>query len=264
MIKQILLTSCLILVALTCLFYMFQRHLMYLPAKEVPNPSAFHAQDMQVVNIETSDGLILHSWYKKAIPPNPTLLYLHGNAGHIGYRMPLVRQFLSAGFGVLLLEYRGYGGNPGRPSEQGLYQDGMAAMSYLEKHGVSSQHIVVYGESLGTAVATYLAAKYPVCAMVLQSPFTSMSALARYHYPWALIPPWDKFDSLSRINLSRAPLLILHGEQDSITPYAGALLLFQHAHQPKQFSSLPAKGHNDLWDFDFASKVMTFMRASCF
>src|SRR5690348_8686727 len=117
-----------ILVIVFAVAYSLQRSFIYFPSKEKPNPNEFHAQDMQVTKIAVADGLLLNSWYKPALPNKPVILYLHGNAGHIGHRMYLVRQLISAGFGVLLLEYRGYGGNPGRPTESGLYQDARAAM----------------------------------------------------------------------------------------------------------------------------------------
>src|SRR5689334_20161544 len=125
-IKQALVIVLIILSLLALLVYIFQRHLLYFPDPHIPKLGKFHAEDMNVVNIQTTDKLELKSWYKSAQKNHPTILFLHGNAGHIGYRMPLIRQFLDAGLGVLLLEYRGYGGNPGKPSEQGLYLDAQA------------------------------------------------------------------------------------------------------------------------------------------
>lgn len=263
MIKQMLVAGVFIFIVFALLVYLLQRHLIYFPAKEMPDRRLFGAEDMQQINLHTADDLILNSWYKPAAPNRPTLLYLHGNAGHIGYRMPLVRQFLSAGIGVLLLEYRGYGGNKGQPTEQGLYQDGRAAMRFLQQQGIAANHLILYGESIGTGVATQLAIEFPVCALVLQSPYTSMFALARHHYPWLFIPPWDKFDSLARIHTINRPLLVLHGMQDQIVPYAQARLLFENANEPKQFIDLIDKGHNDLWDAKFVIEVERFIQTYC-
>ncbi|WP_331712929.1 alpha/beta hydrolase [Legionella spiritensis] len=229
----------------------------------MPSRKIFHAEAMQVVKLVTKDGLTLQSWYKAANPGKPTLLFLHGNAGHIGFRMPMANQWLAAGYGVLLLEYRGYGGNPGHPGEQGLYLDGIAAMAFLKEQGVTPSSTVLYGESLGTGVATYLAINYPVCAVILQSPFTSLPALARVHYPWIMIQPWDKFDSLSRIADIQAPLLILHGRNDAIVPYQQGVELFARAREPKLFVELPGKGHNDLWDQTFVNDILRFIKANC-
>ncbi|KTC76992.1 alpha/beta hydrolase [Legionella brunensis] len=264
MIKQLLFICIFVLLIAFLLIYFFQRNLLYFPAKEVPSRKIFQAEDLQVVKFTTTDGIHLNSWYKPALANRPTILYLHGNAGHIGYRMPLVRQFLAKGFGVLLLEYRGYGGNQGKPTEQGLYQDAEAALNFLQQQDVAIEQIVLYGESLGTGVAIYMAIEHPVCAVILQSPYTSMTQVAYYHYPWIFIPPWDKFDSLSRISQLKSPLLILHGESDAIVPYQQARELFANANEPKQLVSIPGKGHNDLWDSTFAEKVIDFIGTYCF
>mgnify|MGYP000219770257 CR=1 FL=1 len=263
MIKQLLTVSFFVFLFFTITLYVFQRHLIYFPAKEMPSRKEFHAEDMQKINLKTKDGLVLNAWYKPASLNRPTLLYLHGNAGHIGYRMPLTRQFLSAGLGVLLLEYRGYGGNPGRPTEQGLYKDGQAAIQFLQQQGINSSRLALYGESLGTGVATKLATEYPVCALVLQSPFTSLPAVARYHYPWIFVPPWDKFDSLSRIGSLRVPLLIIHGKEDDLVPFSQGLALYREAMEPKKLLGIENKTHYDLWDLNFSNQVISFIKTSC-
>lgn len=261
MLKQLLLVVLFLILALL-VTYSLQRYLIYFPTAEIPNRKDFHAQDMQVVKISVADGLLVNAWYKPSVAYKPVILYLHGNGGHIGYRMPLVRQFLSAGFGVLLLEYRGYGGNPGKPTESGLYEDGRAAMRFLQQANQHKQ-IVLYGESLGTGVATQLATEFPICALVLQSPYTSLSALARYHYRWLPVAVLDKYDSLSRIQKIQAPTLMLHGKLDDVVPYSQGLALFERANQPKQWEEFPTKGHHDLWDQHFAHTVINFINAYC-
>lgn len=262
MIKTIFTVSCSILIILTLLMYFFQRKLIYFPAREMPRRQVFHAEDMQELWLKTSDGLNLLAWYKPAQANQPTLLFLHGNAGHIGNRMPLVRQFLSAGFGVLLLEYRGYGGNKGNPSEEGLYTDARAAMHFLLEQANSSRP-VLYGESLGSGVAVKIASEFPVCALVLQSPYTSLSAVAHYHYPWIFVTPWDKFDSLARITAIKAPLLIVHGKQDQIIPFEQGLELYYQAHEPKTLVVPDMKDHNNLWDDNFVKTVIHFIQSHC-
>lgn len=229
----------------------------------MPSRQHFHAQGMEDVELVTSDGLHLNAWYQKAPPGKPTILYLHGNAGHIGFRMPLVSGFLNAGYGVLLLEYRGYGGNPGSPSELGLYHDGEAAMAFLLNKGVPSEAVVLYGESLGSGVATKLAEQTRVCAVILQSPYTSITQVARFHYPWILLPPWDKFDSLSRIDRINAPLLILHGRLDRLVPFEQAQVLYKKAKEPKKLIEFADKDHNNLWDKDFFAQLMQFIHFHC-
>lgn len=260
--KQFLFLLLLILFILIVVYFL-QRRLVYFPDSEKPNPQGFHAQDMQVIQIHVADGLTLNSWYKPPMDKKPTVLYLHGNAGNIGSRMYLVRQFLSAGFGVFLLEYRGYGGNPGSPTELGFYQDGRAAIQFLRQQGIPEHNVVLYGESLGTGVATQLATEYPICALILQSPYTSLTALARYHYFWLPIPLMDKYDSLSRIKKIHVPILMLHGQLDEVVPYSQGLTLFHMANQPKQWIKFPDKGHHNLWNEHFAQEVIHFIQSSC-
>ncbi|MGM9452026.1 alpha/beta hydrolase [Legionella bozemanae] len=260
--KQLLLVLFLFILIVT-LAYFLQRHFIYFPSPEKPSLSDFQAEDMQIIKLPVADGLTLSSWYKPAVDNKPTILYLHGNAGHIGYRMYLARQFLSQGFGVLLLEYRGYGGNPGKPTESGLYQDARAAMTFLQQQGVPVNNIVLYGESLGTGVATQMATEFPICSLVLQSPYTSLTALARFHYSWVLMPVIDKYDSLSRIQNIHVPILMLHGKLDEVVPYDQGLALFNHANQPKKWIEFANKGHHNLWDEHFAQIVIHFINTYC-
>ncbi|KTC78860.1 Alpha/beta hydrolase family protein [Legionella cherrii] len=262
MLKQLLLIL-FIFILIFVLSFSLQRYFIYFPSSEQPDRNAFEAEDMQLIEIPVADGLTLNSWYKPSVDKKPTILYFHGNAGHIGYRMYLVRQFLSEGFGVLLLEYRGYGGNPGKPTESGLYQDGRAAMKFLQHQGIETENIVLYGESLGTGVATQMATEFPVCALVLQSPYTSFTALARFHYPWLFMPLRDKYDSLSRIQKIHTPVLMLHGKLDQIVPYEQGVVLFNHANQPKKWIEFSDKGHQDLWSPHFAHSVMHFINSYC-
>ncbi|MBL7481838.1 alpha/beta hydrolase [Legionella bononiensis] len=264
MVKQILLIACVIFGCVLLLMYVFQRNLIYFPDRHIPNLKKFHAQDMVLVTIHTADNLKLKSWYKPADKNQPTILYLHGNAGHIGYRMPLARQFLDSGIGLLLLEYRGYGGNIGSPTEQGFYKDGEAAVHYLLKQGIAPQKIVLFGESLGTGVATKIANQHQFCAIILQSPFTSLVNLSRYHYPWLFISPWDKYNSLKRITKINAPLLVLHGTRDQIVPYSEGLKLFNEALEPKKMHTLQGYDHNNLWSSPgFSQEIIHFIYEYC-
>jgi len=264
MIKPYVIIFAIVCVIVMVLTYLLQRNLIYFPNRQRPVPEDYQAADMQVISLRTQDGLLLNCWYKPAAKNRPTLLYLHGNAGHIGHRMPMAREFIAAGYGVLLLDYRGYGGNKGRPTEQGLYEDGRTAVRYLQQQGVKARELVLYGESLGTGVATMLAVEYPVCAVVLQSPFTSMANLAHYHYPWILMKPWDQFNSLSRISAIHAPLLVLHGKQDEVVPFAQGLAIFEDAQEPKKMAYYEQSGHNNLWSVDsFGDDVIHFIQTYC-
>ena len=262
--KQILLFALIFFVVITLFMYFFQRHMMYFPAHDKPDITPIAVKGWQEVELVTNDGLRIYSWYAPPQPQNPVILYFHGNAGHIAYRLPLVRQFTESGFGVLLLEYRGYGGNEGEPSEKGLYQDGHAAMAFLHQQQISANDILFYGESLGSGVAVHLAQKYPVCAVVLQSPFTSMADLARYHYPWAILKPWDRYNSLEKIQSIKTPLLILHGKQDQIVPITQARRLYEKAKEPKQFAEFEEGAHNNLWQMKgYVERVLRFSHEHC-
>lgn len=264
MLKQIVLISTFIFCTVILLMYVFQRHLIYFPDVHKPKPDKYDAKDMTVITLHTEDKIQLTAWYKPAADHKSTLLYLHGNAGHIGYRMPLVRQFIKAGLGVLLLEYRGYGGNAGKPTEKGLYKDARAAVNFLEQQGIKSSQLVMYGESLGSAVATKMAIEHPVCAVILLSPLTSLPSLARYHYPWILVKPWDRFDSLDRISKINAPLLIVHGKRDQVVPYQEGLILFNQAVEPKKMITFEQLDHHNMWSGNgFTASLIQFIEAHC-
>lgn len=249
---------------LLAVLYSLQRTLIYFPNKNKPERSTYHADDLSAVTLTTDDGLSLLSWYKAAQQDKPTIVYFHGNAGHIGNRMPIARQFLEQGLGILLVEYRGYGGNPGYPTEKGFYKDAEAAIHFLLNKNIKSKQLILYGESIGSAVAIYIGQHYPVCALILQSPMTSLTDLARYHYPW--LPPivWDKFNSVKRIDKLSDPLLFLHGTADQIVPFRQAKRLFKQANGPKQFISFDDKGHNNLWDEAYYQQIIQFIKANCY
>jgi hypothetical protein len=260
MIKYSAIVSLVILLCINIAMRMLQHQLIYNPSHTLPNRIKAHANDMNVIKLQTKDGLTLMSWYKPAQKNQPTVLICHGNAGTIATRMTLARALMEAGFGVFLLEYRGYGGNTGKPTEQGFYQDAHTAYHFLRKQNIQNNDIILYGESLGTGVAIQLATKYKIAAVILQSPYTSLPALARYHYPWVLIRPTEQYDSLGRIKKIKAPLMILHGKADTLVPYQHGLQLFNAAHQPKIMVSFTHQGHHRLWESPkFMPKVIQFI-----
>ena len=246
--------------------YTFQRNLLYLPDRGVPDLEEGGVPDMRAVSLSTNDGLTLLAWYKEAAPGQPTLVYFSGNAGHIGHRGSKARHYLDAGIGVLLVGYRGYGGNPGSPSEDGLYTDGRAALDFLAATGVGPAQIVLSGESIGTGVAVHLAteraAVAPLGAVVLESPFASMADVAAKHYPFLPVR-WlvkDRFESAAKIARVRAPVFVFHGEKDRTIPIRTARELFAAAVEPKESLWIAGGYHNDLYDFDAPAAVIAFLR----
>lgn len=215
-----------------------------------------------IVCLATEDGLNLRSWYFRAGRAGaPTVVFFHGNAGDIGNHLPFAKFLIEAGYGLLALEYRGYGGNPGSPDEAGLIADGRAALTFLKDQGVPDSGIVLFGESLGTGVAVQLAAEHQVGAMILRSPYTSIAAVAAIQLPY--IPAhWlvrDRFDSLAKIGLNRAPLFIFHGANDTLIPLALGRELFEAARSPKTWLTLDGVGHNDVQTPEAERAVLDFL-----
>ena len=234
-----------------------QRSLLYLPEKSRPDPDIYGLPGIETVTVATADALDLTHWYHPpAADTAPVVVVFHGNAGHIGYRVQRFRFLMDAGIGVFLAEYRGYGGNPGKPSEEGLTADGCSVMAYLSARGIAPERLLIYGESLGTALAIKMAAEYPIAGLVLEAPFTSIADVAQSHY-WYMPAKWmlfDKWDAAARIGEVSAPLLVLHGERDKIIPTSFGRRLYEAANQPKEALFLPAAGHNDLFDYPEAPR----------
>jgi len=262
--RHILSTALIVFVALSLLLFFFQRKMIYYPDRSPPNSVLAQSLGFESIQLETEDRLRLLAWYKKAQPNYPTIIMFHGNAGHIGYRLPLARQWADAGLGILMVEYRGYGGNPGSPTEKGLYKDGKAALSFLAQQNVPPQDIVLFGASLGTGVAMELASQHNFCSLILQTPFLSLTAVARYHYPWILIPPADRYDSLSKIKTVNTPLLVLHGKRDNIVPFSQGKALFEASPaENKKFAQFPDGNHNNLWCETFYQATLQFILQNC-
>ena len=264
MIKIILMSFAVIALLVVSIVF-FQRQLIYFPSHAAPQLKQWQAEDMQAIQLMTADQLNLTAWYKPAKAGEPTIVYFQGNAGHWGHRVPLIKPYLDQGYGVLLLGYRGYGDNPGTPSEAGLYRDARSAMRFLHLNQVSNPCIFLFGESLGTGVAVQMALEYQVAGVILQTPFTSLVDLARYHYPLLFILPWldrllyDHFNSLEKISQIQTPLLIIHGDLDRIVPIKFGRALFEQANEPKQFNQLPNKSHNNLYSHLLFDGVIHFV-----
>lgn len=216
---------------------------------------------MQEETIGTADGLRLTAWYAAARPGHRTIIYFHGNAGTLADRHERVLAYLERGFGVLLVGYRGYGGNPGLPTERGLYEDGRAHLDWLAGQGVADDAIALYGESLGAAVAIQMAIERKAAVLVLEAPFASVVHSARARYPlfafdWLIR---DKFASIRKIHKVRLPLLVIHGARDRVTPQRFGRMLYERAPKPKTAVWLPEAGHNDLAQHGMIEAVTRFL-----
>ncbi|QIS11153.1 alpha/beta hydrolase [Nocardia arthritidis] len=222
--------------------------LTYLPEKLIVQDPSLLGMDFRELSMRTTDGEIVHGWWLPARNPVGHILFAHGNAGNIGDRVPILALLVQAGFDVLAFDYRGYGRSTGRPTEAGTYLDSRAALHTLrERPGVDPKRIVYLGKSLGGGVMTELAVAEPPAALILMSTFTGIRDAARSVYPFLPSPfvP-DAYPSLRRIRRLRAPVLIMHGDQDELLPLRHAERLYAAAPEPRKLVVFPGAGHNDI------------------
>ena len=238
-----------VLAVVLTLVWLGQRQLIYLPDTRTPSLDAAALPGAEAVTIATEDGLRLGAWFVPGSGPAPrhTVVIFNGNAGHREYRVPLAAALRRLGLQVLLTDYRGYGGNDGAPTEEGLAADARAAHAYLlRRPDVDAARIVYFGESLGAAVAVRLAVEHPPAALILRSPFASLADVGAYHY--RLLPVRlllrDRFASIDRAPLLRSPVLVVAGTRDTIVPIDHTRRLYDALAGPKRLVEIPAD-HND-------------------
>ncbi len=231
------------LILLTVLFFA-QRSLIY-PA---PGGTGLIPQAFDRISYETADGLTLKAGYKAAAPGRPTILYFHGNGADWQSSVVATDQLAPEGYGVLAAEYRGYRGNPGNPSEEGLYSDARAAVAWLAENGVPEEQIVIIGNSIGSGVATQLASETSPAALILISPFSSLKSVAKEKVRWvpAGLLLRDTYDNLAKIARVDVPTLIMHGDADSlIGPWHSRRLAA--AKPDAELIIFPGVGHELAW-----------------
>jgi uncharacterized protein len=245
------------------LLYTTQRRIVFRPDPTLADLAAAGlGGQMTEVAIKTSDGLTLSTWWAPPLRPDRrVIVYLHGNAGHRGSRADRIRDYLAAGYGVLLVGYRGYGGNPGEPTEIGLYEDARANLAFLRSERVRPEQIILLGESLGTAVAIQMATEVPILALVLEAPLASVLHSARARYPLFAFDflVRDKFNSVAKIGKVKVPLLLIHGEKDRTTAVRFGRMVYDAANEPKRAHFIAEAGHTDLMHHGFAKAVTDFL-----
>jgi uncharacterized protein len=231
------------------LVFVFQSRLVFYPqiGREIMTTPQAYGLPYEEVEIATEDGERLASWWVPATDARGTVLIFHGNAGNISHRVDYLLMFNRLGYSVLIFDYRGYGTSTGSPSEQGTYRDAAAAWRHLvEQRGVRAGDVVLFGESLGGAVASWLAARRPARALILASSFTSATDLGAQVY-WFLpvrMLSRIRYDNMANLKEVRAPVLIAHSREDDIVPFSHGQKLFAAANEPKAFLELRG-GHND-------------------
>lgn len=254
-----------LLIGLIAAVAFLQRRFIYFPFREIPSPDAVGLEQVENVTFRTTDGVTLNGWFLSAPSTGSghpkgvdgstrptsapfTVIVFNGNAGNRAYRAPLAEALRRNGISVLLFDYRGFGENSGTPSESGLALDGRAVRDYLrQRPDVDADRLVYLGESLGAAIALELATEDPPAALVLRSPFTSMTAVGQLHYPFLPVS-WllrDRYPSVDRISRIRSPLLVIAGRLDSIVPIDQSQRLYDVAPEPKTLLVIPDADHND-------------------
>ena len=230
--------------------YFFQRNLMY-----HPNENNYSNDELKVnvekIKVITKDGIDLLGWYhEKNLKEFKTLLFFHGNAGSLENRIHKLNKFGEMKINFLIIAWRGFSGNKGKPSEKGLYEDGQSAIQWLLEKGLNEKDIIIYGESLGTGIATHLSQNKDFAGVILETPFTSMVDAAKTFYPYIPVNLLlkDKFKNEDKVKNINSPILIMHGEVDQIVPFAMGKRIFEIANEPK-FSYF-TKHDNHMMEYD--------------
>jgi fermentation-respiration switch protein FrsA (DUF1100 family) len=227
--------------------YFKQDSMLFFPQKEMwQTPKDYHLE-YEELNLLTKDGININGWYIPAEQEKAAMLFCHGNAGNISHRLDSIKIFNSLGLSVLIFDYRGYGRSGGKPSEKGSYNDGEAGWDYLvQAKKYSPESIVVFGRSLGGAIAAEIALRKDPGALIIESSFTSVPDMGKVLYPWLPVKLLSKFRyaTIDKVNAIPSPKLIIHSPDDDIIPYKQGTALYEQASQPKVFLEIKG-GHND-------------------
>ena len=224
----------LIYFVITVVVYFFQRKLLYHPfSPQITGKGLIH--NFETINFKTSDNFELKGWFHLKNSNKKTILFLHGNAGNLDNRIDKLNFLGNMDINFLIISWRGYSGNPGNPSETGLYKDALGGIEWLNKKGISNDRIILYGESLGTAITTEVAQNENFAGIILEAPFTSMVDMGQKIYP--IFPVKfllkDKYESKNKIKNIKSPILVLHGRKDKIVPFYMGEKIFEMANNPK-------------------------------
>jgi len=226
-----------------------QRAYLYFPPRDYPFTPSQLRLAWEDLLLTTLDGVRIRAWWIPAGRPDaPVLMYVHGNGANLSSFVDIAASCHQHGLSFFAIDYRGYGTSEGTPTEQGLYRDARAGYDWLAARGAAGR-TVLYGQSLGTAVASWLAGQVRVAGLVLEAALPSTWHMARIHYPWLLVPEFlvrDRYSTLAHLSAVTCPVLVIHGEQDEVSPVRFGRMVFAAAHEPKHFLSVPGTGHNDL------------------
>ena len=249
--------------SLLLLLFIFQRNLMYHPDENNYSDDKLEV-DIKKVKINTSDGLDLLGWFhKKDLKKFKTIIYFHGNAGKLENRIHKLNHFKDMDVNFLIIAWRGFSGNDGKPSEESLYIDGNSAIKWLKNLGLSEKDIIIYGESLGTGVATEIAKNNNFAGLVLETPFTSMIEAAKNFYPYipVRILLKDKYENDKKIMNINIPVFVMHGEADQIVPFWMGKKIYEMANQPKYSYFTEYDDHMMEFDEKLVFELRTFFKS---
>ena len=230
--------------------YFYQRNLLYHPNENNCSGDNLTVK-VEIVKILTSDNLTLNGWFhKKNLKDFKTIIYFHGNAGRLDNRIHKLNHFNDMDINFLIIAWRGFSGNKGRPTENGLYIDGKSAVNWVMKQGVKEENIVLYGESLGTGVALEIAQNKNFAGVILETPFTSMVDAARKFYPYIPVSFLlkDRYENEKKVINTNIPIMVMHGEKDTIVPFSMGKRIFELANDPKY--SYFTKHDNHMMDYN--------------
>ena len=243
--------------------YFYQRNLMY-----HPDENNYYNDKLSVniekIKVQTQDGLDLLGWFhEKDIKKYKTILYFHGNAGSLENRIHKLNHFRDMNVNFLIIAWRGFSGNKGKPSENGLYEDGRSAIQWLLNKGLKEEDIIIYGESLGTGIATHLAQNKNFAGVILETPFTSMVDAARTFYPYIPVSLLlkDKFNNKEKIKNIRSPILVMHGEADQIVPFSMGKKIFEISNEPKYSYFTKYDDHMMEYDENLINALNSFLNS---
>ena len=240
--------------------YIFQRTFMYHP--NVKNTDSTTAQfDYKEVHINSENDIKLKSWFAYANPNNKTILFFHGNAGELSARVYKLNKFHELDLNFLIISWRGFSGNNGKPTEKGLYKDAENAVAWLEAKGINKKDIILYGESLGTGIAIELATKDQYSGVILESPYTSMIDMGKRFYPFLPISilQKDKYNSLKKLNMVKSPILVLHGKADTLVPFYMGKKIYDAANEPKYYYFPDIDNHMMTYDQNMTKTLSNFV-----
>lgn len=240
------------LIGATLFLMIFEKQLIYYPAKEVEVTPKALGLSFDDVTLDVEPGVKIHGWFIKGSkePPTATILFSHGNAGNIADRLDRVLSWRDLGADFLLYDYRGFGRSTGSPDEAGTYLDGRAAYDYLVRtRGVDPKRLVLMGESLGCAISIQLALDRPAAGLILEAPFASIPHMASAIYPFlpAKFFVRTRYDNLEKIPLLKMPLLVVQGTRDEVIPVAQGKMVFDAAVSAKHYLAIDGANHNDVY-----------------